>query len=166
VSEPAPAQILLIPSRLRRRLLLAAAAGQGALAVVLGGRALGAEMPPGTSGWQLWIPAMICLLAMAASLCSALRPRQPSYLVLVPSSAAAAVQDAPRRARGRHRPESALPWRDCPAPVALAGARAVNRGRTRIVMRAGSRSVAIWRDATDRDTFRRLAAMERWRLAD
>lgn len=135
---------------------------------------------------QLALPALLCLLAMAVALLAALRPREPACLILVPFepplssrlsaelSAPLSVQDAvDRRAPALRALTGRLrAWRPAarlaaaPATLTLAGARAVHLGETRIVLRAGGHCVAIWRDATDRDTFRRLAARERWRLGD
>lgn len=56
------------------------------------------------------------------------------------------------------RPAAARPFR----PGAAQGARACSAGRMRLVFFAAQRRVVVWHDATDPDTFRRLAVIARW----
>ena len=170
MSEPFPARILLAPSRARRRLLHGCALANAALGVGWTGALLLQSVPVPMASW---LPAGAFLAAALATLVAA-RAGAPHRLLRLeaapPEPAGAGLYDVLDKLRERLRQGRARPWRSGPAPaleeVCLRGARAAYAGPMRIVLEDGRRRVVVWRDATDRDTFRRLAAWARWRTGN
>jgi hypothetical protein len=131
--------------------------------VLLGAAGFG----PGNSG-VLW-SGIACALAAAIALRESRRYGGPSVVRLVgaPAGRDHVLDNDEGRTR---RPRAALArllrrHLRRPAPgevVSLHAARAVHVSATRIVLQSGGVSVVVWRDATDRVTFRRLAAWARW----
>ena len=182
MSDPGPAGLHLAPSRLRRRLLRLGAFGHAVLAAGWCAALLHWSRP---EGWLPWLPAMALLLAAAASLRAARAAHGAQWVRLDPSPDPPPDPPAPKGPLARPinvldnfrmlnprrwpRPARAA-WRAAvrgaaePAgPVRLRGARAIYAGPGCIVLQDMRRRLVVWRDATDRDTFRRLAAWARWR---
>jgi hypothetical protein len=168
VSEPAPVSIRLAPSRARRAWLAGAGAAQAALAGVLGGAAL---QEAGQRRMALALAAAAVAATAVAAIAAARRPSGPLQLDLLPApqvrkgrAPASDNGSLPARARARllEPARAALFGAPGGGTVALAGAQAVHASASRIVLSAKGRQVTVWRDATDRDTFRRLCVRARW----
>jgi hypothetical protein len=96
-----------------------------------------------------WAGAAVALLAIV--LLSAQTALAGGAAAVCALGAAAAFIEALR-------PAAAQPFR----PGAAQGVRACSVSRLRLVFFAAQRRVVVWHDATDPDTFRRLAVIARW----
>jgi pimeloyl-ACP methyl ester carboxylesterase len=173
VSDPLPARLLLAPSRQRRHLLLGSALAHALLAAGWSAALLLAAAPAGLAAWlpvAAWLGAAaasaLALRRGAALACTVLiepAPREPAPR---PDAATPPLRSRVLDNQGLRRLRALPRLRRTAAQAAvvrLRGARASYAGAARIVLHDRHQRVVVWRDATDRDTFRRLAAWARWR---
>lgn len=166
MSDFGRSEIVLVPSRTRRRLMT----GCGAASAILAATLL-ASSPTRAAALAA---AVACAAAACAAVAGILRARGTLRVRLLPGAEADVLdtgkpapplRPAPRAWVG----QAAAAWGrqgrgrlEDGAEMTLVGARAVHVSGSFIVLRAGRRQLTVWRDATDRDTFRRLAARARW----